>query len=304
MGLNLKQLEAFVWVADLGSFRKAADRLNTTQPNISARISSLEQAMRVKLMERDAGSVRLTTRGRELLGHARRVLRAMDDLVTASGENALFDGSLRLGVTELIVNTWLRDFLKHLKEQFPSLSVELTVDVSTNLSRELFSRSIDLAFQNGPFDRQTSGTEDLGSYPTVWVASPALGLHGGDRIKMKDLLQQPILVHSRGTKTFDDVANHFEKQSTASARLVPCSNIAPCLHMTVEGMGIAALPVDMIANELSNGSLVQLDYSWVPEPLHFYARYDLDKVPGFVVQAARLARTVAAGFADGSEFGG
>lgn len=56
--VSLKQLEAFVAVADLGTFRRAAERLNTTQPNISARIAQLEAQMKVSLMERDAGSVR------------------------------------------------------------------------------------------------------------------------------------------------------------------------------------------------------------------------------------------------------
>jgi len=70
--INLKQLEAFVWVADLGSFRKAADRLNTTQPNVSSRIALLEGAMKRKLMERDAGSVRLTSKGIEMLDYARK----------------------------------------------------------------------------------------------------------------------------------------------------------------------------------------------------------------------------------------
>ena len=80
MKLSLKQLEAFVWVADLGSFRKAADRLNTTQPNISSRIATLETLLGQTTMERDAGSVRLTSKGTQLLIHARKVLRAVDDL--------------------------------------------------------------------------------------------------------------------------------------------------------------------------------------------------------------------------------
>ena len=66
MRFNLKQIEAFVWVADLQSFRRAAERLNTTQPNISARISSLEEALGTALMTRDAGSVRLTGKGQTL----------------------------------------------------------------------------------------------------------------------------------------------------------------------------------------------------------------------------------------------
>jgi len=56
MNINFKQIEAFVWVADLGSFRHAAERLNTTQPNISTRISNLEEMIGAKVMERDAGS--------------------------------------------------------------------------------------------------------------------------------------------------------------------------------------------------------------------------------------------------------
>ena len=49
MNLNFKQLETFIWVADLGSFRGAAERLFTTQPNISSRIASLESALNTKL---------------------------------------------------------------------------------------------------------------------------------------------------------------------------------------------------------------------------------------------------------------
>lgn len=49
--INLKQIEAFVQVADLGSFRRAADRLNTTQPNISTRIQALETQLGLSLME-------------------------------------------------------------------------------------------------------------------------------------------------------------------------------------------------------------------------------------------------------------
>ena len=114
MNFNLKQLEAFVWVSDLGSFRKAADRLNTTQPNISTRISSLENTLNVKLMERDAGSVRLTTKGQELLKHARKVLVQSDEFLSAVNQNTLHNETIRIGVTEMIVHTWLRSFLKRL----------------------------------------------------------------------------------------------------------------------------------------------------------------------------------------------
>lgn len=108
-------------------------------------------------MDRDAGSVRLTSKGQQLLDHARKVLHAVDDFADASTEANLIESTLRLGVTEMIVHTWLSDFLKALSTTLPHLHVELTVDLSVNLERELASRSIDLTLQNGPFRQQMSG---------------------------------------------------------------------------------------------------------------------------------------------------
>ena len=60
---NLKHIEAFVLVADLGSFRRAAERLYKTQPNIFNRIAQLEVQLGLVPMERDAGSVCLMRKG-------------------------------------------------------------------------------------------------------------------------------------------------------------------------------------------------------------------------------------------------
>ena len=72
--ITLKQLEAFVFVVDTGTFRAAATALGTTQPNISARITALEAALDETLLIRDAGSVRLTVNGERLLQKTREVL--------------------------------------------------------------------------------------------------------------------------------------------------------------------------------------------------------------------------------------
>ena len=294
MNFNLKQVEAFIWVADLGSFRKAASRLNTTQPNISARISALESALNTHLMVRDAGSVRLTTQGQELLKYARQVLRSTENLAAASGENTLFQGSLKLGVTEMVVNTWLRDFLRELKEHFPNISVELTVDVSVNLEKELFERSIDLALQNEPFTHQTSGSQDLGTYPLIWVASPNIGLHKKRHVTKEDLAAFPILTHARNTRLYEEVDSHFSPLH--NVRIVPSTNFAACLHMAADGMGVVTVPEVMVLSELKSRELVQVNYPWTPESLRFLARYDSERASRLVASAAVIAGNVAARF--------
>lgn len=293
MNLKFAQLEAFVWVADLGSFRRAAERLNTTQPNISSRISSLEQMLDVTLMERDAGSVRLTSKGVELLDHARRVLRSGESFLEASGRAALYEGVLKLGVTELVMHTWLRDFMKALKREYPNVLVELTVDLSARLKHELFSRSIDLAFQSGPFERKTSGAEPLGTYRWIWVASPDLPGLDERELSIEQLTRYPILTHARDTRPHEEVAGHFRLLRASTARIVPSSNLAACLHMSLDSLGIATVPAGMAREMIDSGRLRQIDYAWTPDPLVFLARYDAARSPGFVARAARLASRMA-----------
>ncbi|MBX2882590.1 MAG: LysR family transcriptional regulator [Granulosicoccus sp.] len=296
LNFNLKQLEAFVWVSDLGSFRRAAERLNTTQPNISSRIASLETALNVSLMERDAGSVRLTTKGQDLLEHARQVLQSAEQLVEAADVGAMYDGVLRLGVTEMVVHTWLREFQRVLKEQFPNIAVELTVDMSVNIEKELFARSIDLAFQSEPFSRSTTGAIDLGTYEQIWVAAKSCALVQAKQVDTAMLASYPVLTHARGTRPYEQIAAHFRQHQHLSARLVPSSNLAACVHMSADGMGVASVPSAMVSRELTNGELARVPYNWAPEDLHFFARYDAERSPHYVLKAAQLAGEISNAF--------
>jgi len=251
----------------------------------------------VTLMQRDAGSVRLSAKGQLLLEHARRVLHASDNLVEAANRDALVDGQLRLGVTEMIVHTWLRDFLRVLKDRYPNIAVELTVDLSANLEKELFDRSIDLALQSGPFTRETSGNRDLGVYPMIWIASPQTGLHAQPGLDIEDLVRYPVLTHARGTQPYQEVAAHFADRRDLDVRLVPSSNLAACIHMAIDGFGTAAVPAAMVTDELQMGELVQIAYAWTPRSLSFSARYDAERSARFVIRAADIAAEIANAFA-------
>ena len=128
--ITLKQLEAFDFVVDTGTFRAAASALGTTQPNISSRIAALEAVLGVQLLYRDAGSVRLTQKGTKVLLKTREVLWAGEALLQEAGRQDLIEERLRLGVTELVACTWLQEFLRQLKSHYPQIRVELEVDLS------------------------------------------------------------------------------------------------------------------------------------------------------------------------------
>jgi len=80
---TLRQLQYVVAVADELSFRRAAERCHVSQPSLSAQLAQLEDALGVRLFERDRRKVILTAAGGDLVARARRLLVDADDLVAA-----------------------------------------------------------------------------------------------------------------------------------------------------------------------------------------------------------------------------
>lgn len=287
--LTLKQLEAFVCVADCGSFRKAAGQLGTTQPNISVRIAALEDTLGMVLMHRGAGAVRLTEPGTEILDAARQVLRASERLLTKAGRQDLVEERLRLGVTELVAATWLHDYLRAFKQAYPGIRVELTVNLSQDILSDMVSRNMDLAILNDvpadvPF-RQIP----LGEQPYGWVCTPEFARLLGDAPTIADVFEHPVLTHARSAHASRALAAFAKRKKLPVEQIAHSNSLTSCLHMAVDGMGVTLLPRQVYAAQVAEGRLVDIDLEWLPEPLQFCAAYDPARMPMFVQYAAELA---------------
>jgi DNA-binding transcriptional LysR family regulator len=298
--LNLKQLEALIWVAELGSFRKAAQHLNTTQPNISTRISSLEKTLGVVLMQRNSGSIQLTDKGHEILTAGRQVLHQAERIIEISDRPDLVIDRLRLGVTELVACTWLHAYLRRLKVEYPALNVELTVDLSRNLDSELSANKLDLAIQTSPFASAASGSIELGKFPYVWVAGRQMSKQLGGNNSVADLLPHSILTHARHTQAYIELVEHAEERSLSTTRFVSSSSMASCVQMAEDEMGVTLLPRALVEAELSNGQLIEITVDWLPAPLRFAARYQSEKAAFYLAHSAELALEVVVEFLNGS----
>jgi len=291
--LNLKQLETFLWVATLGSFRKAAKRLYTTQPAISARISNLEDALGARLFVRGTGSIQLTAKGLELLPHAEKVLRMAENLTTRLGDGSRLSGVLRLGVSETIVHTWLPTFLAQLHDRHPSIDVEITVDITVNLRSELIARSLDLALLMGPVSEFNMVNLDLSRAPLIWAASPQLGIEPARRHSLDELIRFPLLTYARNTRPYMELASHIRENCDEPARIFPSSSLAACLRMTIDGIGIGTLPKRLIGQDLENGDLIEVSCGWKPSDLQFTASYASAPFNPIAEKAAILAQEIA-----------
>ncbi len=287
--ITLKQLEAFSFVVDTGTFRAAADALGTTQPNISSRIAALEATLDVTLFHRDPGSVRLTEKGKTLLEHTRGVLRAGEALLEAAGQQALIEERLRLGVTELVACTWLQLFLRLLRREYPNLRVELEVDLSRQIEERLREGQLDLAFQNGPFTSRATGEQALSNEPYVWVANKDVADTLGAGNSVARFFDRAVLTHARHTSAGRALHDLAKRRGFDTGKIIHSSALSACLPMVCEGMGVALLPRALVQHEVETDRLSVLDADWIAPPLAFFARYNSDRAPRFVERASEIA---------------
>jgi DNA-binding transcriptional LysR family regulator len=292
MTITLKQIETFVWLASLKNFRRVAEHMHTTQPNISSRISALEAVLNQRLFERDAGSVALTDRGQALLPLAARVLEATEALLQA-GDTTSRQSVLRLGVAETVAQTWLHRFLRELAVRHPEIVVELSVDLTVNLQRNLLDHGLDLAFLNGPVPDVSVANLPLGTVALLWVAAPKLAAALPAPATADDLARFPILTHAKNTRPYAEVVDYFRRTGRRLTRPVASSNLAAYLNMTLDGLGIATLPAPLVQRFVETGQLVALTCDWQPTAMSFTASYVTIPARPMIEAAAQLAVAVA-----------
>jgi len=270
--VDFKSIETFLWVVTLGSFRGAAQRLNTTQPAISQRIAQLEREMGVKLLNRDHRVASPTTSGRQLMVYAEKLIGLRSEMLAAVGDRSAMRGVMRLGVAETIVHTWLSRLIKSVNTAYPNLSLEIEVDITPNLSARLVAQEIELAFVLGPLSISSVRNRPLCDYPIGFLASPSLGLGQGP-LTVHDLAKFPIITFPRKTQPYEIVRSLFNRPELPPIRLHASASLATVIHMAIEGLGIAVIPTAIVENELADGRLQLLSTDLKISPLTFSASW-------------------------------
>ena len=290
--VDFKSIETFLWVVTLGSFRGAAQRLNTTQPAISQRIAQLEREMGVKLLNRDHRVASPTTSGRQLMVYAEKLIGLRSEMMAAVGDRSAMRGVMRLGVAETIVHTWLSRLIKSVNTAYPNLSLEIEVDITPNLSARLLAQEIELAFVLGPLSVSSVRNRPLCDYPIGFLASPSLGLGNGP-LTVHDLAKFPIITFPRKTQPYEIVRSLFNRPDLPPIRLHASASLATVIHMAIEGLGIAVIPTAIVENELADGRLQLLSTDLKISPLTFSASWLASPDTVAVELVADLASKIA-----------
>ena len=269
---TLKQLEAFVELAQTGHFAETARRLNTTQPNISNRISSLEAVVGGQVIDRATQPFRLTPLGLDLLPHAKAALDQVTRLTEASQNPRLRPRVLRLGLTELAEWALLSAFAKALKGLYPEMAIETRTGLSADIERELQSGNLDMALCNAPFVADELSRAPLADFDWVFVRS----------LELSEAASAPWLSSARETRAYGEL----QQLVPADVPLVPGTSLSATRILALEGQGIAIVPAVMVQEDLRSGRLVKVEQARAPSPLEFSILYDPGRPGGWLSHIA------------------
>lgn len=271
MRITLSQLEAFYWAAHLGSIHAAARHLHLSQPAVSARIRELEATLEADLFERSRQRVLLTETGTAALRYAEQALHSSRQLEHFRKHRGR-TGKLRLGADECSATVGLTAVITQMKEHFPSLELEITVDVGSVLNRKLNAKELDLAFLTNPSTAPDITDQFIGWMPFSWVASPAVPVQANP-FRPRDALGMKIGTHSAPSTLHAVVEGWLGAGGVEVPSMNTSNSLALIARLVAAGHAIAILPLPLLQDMLAAGVVRTLPCDPPIEPAGFYLSY-------------------------------
>jgi DNA-binding transcriptional LysR family regulator len=286
--LSLRQIEALVWIAQLGTFERAASRLGTSQSAISKRINEMEETIGFPLFERSQRGSRLTPRGEEVLEIARKMLLLQDDIATIKvGSRTNIQKRIRLGITELTAMTWLPRLMSELRKLHPGLVLELEVGSGRTLYESLQSGLLDLIVCP-EFIRDTNlSIVHLADVDFSWMEQPGLtGLN--NTVPLQELVSYPLLLQGGRSGAGSHLSKWLLSERLVFERVRITDSLMATVGMTVAGLGISHLPRRPFTHLLDNGKLRIIETKPLLPDIPYVAIFRQDHPSSFVPTLANM----------------
>jgi DNA-binding transcriptional LysR family regulator len=251
--MDLATLNAFIAIAELGSFSEAAERLFLTQPAVSKRIASLEQQLNVRLFDRLGREVSLTEAGRALLPRAYQILNVLDDTRRAlTNLNGEISGRLTLATSHHIGLHRLPALLRAFTRAYPQVALDIQfLDSEVAYEEVLHGRAELAVITLAPETREPVHAVAVWDDPLDFVAAPEHPLARNGAVSLADVAHHPAVFPGGNTFTHHIVRRLFEAQGL-TPNIAMSTNYLETIKMMVSiGLAWSVLPRTMLDDQVA-----------------------------------------------------
>jgi len=233
-------LKTFLAVAETQSFTNAGVQLGLSQPTVSQHVRKLETAAGRLLVSRDTREVHLTDNGDAMAGFARTILAAHASASSYFSGSAM-KGRLRFGTADDLAITQLPRILRHFRQLYPQINLELTVNQSGPLYRRLKAGQLDLIFiKENP--SETSEGVRVSRDSMVWVGHEKTVIEPGQTV--------PLIAYQAPSVSRQIAIDALEAAGRTWRITCNTREVSGLLAAVRAGIGVAVFPQTLIPNDL------------------------------------------------------
>ncbi|MBI2771272.1 MAG: LysR family transcriptional regulator [Burkholderiales bacterium] len=240
--MDLKQLEYFVRVAELGSFTRASGVLDIAQPALSRQVRLLEVELRQNLLLRNGRGVTTTEAGKLLLEHGRGILhqleRAREDLGRVRGALA---GRVAVGLPPSIAKIMTVPLTRAFRKRLPSAALSISEGLSMSMQESLLTGRLDIALLYNPTPSPQLETVPLLD-EDLYLVSPRSGKARVTAMTLKEVAALPLVIPSRPNAIRMVVETQMASIGCKPVISLEIDGIAAILDLVADGEGHAILP--------------------------------------------------------------
>jgi len=267
------QIELFVLTAELGSLSKAADRLGMSNAAASRTLSSLEERLGTRLIERTTRRQFLTDAGHAYRRSCVAVLAEMSEAEAAAAAATLHpSGNLRVTSSVSFAALHIAPFLTEFNRKYPNISVQIT---TANRYLDFIEAGIDIAIRTREHEGDSGVTiRKLAETRRVLAASPAYLTEHGRPVVPEDLAGHRMLVYNLAA---DPYTLHFrrgqETRDIAITSVLDSNEGQVICAAGRTGLGIVIQPLYIIHDDIVAGRLIPVLENWQLPPLTINLAY-------------------------------
>lgn len=244
IGLNIKQLGAFLLIAQLKNFTKAAGQLEMSQPAVSFQIKSLEEELNITLFERNDKKVSLTEAGRLLFPIAMQMMRQYNKIQAGLDDlREVKAGHLRLGAVPVVGECLLPLVIGGFREQYPAVTVSLRIASSAQVAKWLKDRDVEMGIAGYPIRAEGVECEPWLTDHMAIVTPPWHPLKGKE-VSLEVLTSESIIVSEEGSGSRKALEQQLLKHNIALdqfSSILELGSTQALINAVRLGLGISAV---------------------------------------------------------------
>ncbi len=245
--MDLKQIEYFVRVAELGSFTRASAHLNIAQPALSRQVRLLEVELRQNLLVRNGRGANTTEAGKMLLEHGRGILhqvqRAREDLGRVRGGLA---GRVAVGLPTSVAKVLTVPLVRAFKERMPEASLSIREGLSVAMQESLTVGRLDIALLYNPLPAPDVELTELVEEDLVLVQHQSQRSKEGQGISLRDVATVPLIIATRPNALRALVEAELGAVGKRLTVALEIDGVAATLDLVADNAGSAILPANAV----------------------------------------------------------